>query len=177
MPGLTSAICRTIQSTAEDITLTKEFLQHRCFSSIYHATKYQILMSQLWCGLALSSNSKALFTSNQKLHCLLQYVTGEETRVIQGFTNDRTGFLLSLKRLLKYLFGQKLRKAQAHVSRITKQRQITSGYVQGWMEYCYTISDYLITLKQLGNEWDLYSTDVPRKAIRRLPSKFYNRWG
>ena len=88
-------------------------------------------MSQLWCGLALSSNSKALFTSNQKLHYLLQYVTGEETRVIQGFTNDRTGFLLSLKRLLKYLFGQKLRKAQAHVSRITKRRQITSGYVQG----------------------------------------------
>ena len=56
--------------------------EHGCFNRICYAAKYQILMSHLWYGLNLSSISKALFTSNQKLHYLQQYVTGEETRAI-----------------------------------------------------------------------------------------------
>ena len=45
------------------------------------------------------------------------------------------------------------------------------------LEFNYTISDCLITLHQLNYESDINSTDLLRQAIRRLPSKFYRRWG
>lgn len=72
-------------------------------------------------------------TSNQKLHYLQQQAT-REAQVIQGFANNRIGYVLSLK-LLKYLFEQKSRVAQVHLSRINRGKLITSSDDQGLAEY------------------------------------------
>ena len=38
------------------------------------------------------------------------------------------------------------------------------------------MSDCVVALKQLNYVYELHSTDVLRQTIRRLPSKFHNRW-
>lgn len=48
------------------------------------------------------------FIINKKLHYLQQHVTRETKRAIQGFENDRRGYILLFKKL-KYIFGQKSR--------------------------------------------------------------------
>ena len=44
------------------------------------------------------------------------------------------------------------------------------------MEYCYTISDCIVALSQLNYTTDLFSSDILRKVIRRLPPKFHGKW-
>ena len=38
------------------------------------------------------------------------------------------------------------------------------------------MSDCVVALKELNYVYDMHSTDVLRQTIRRLPSKFHNRW-
>lgn len=84
--------------------------------------------------------------------------------------------LWTLAQKVKYIFGQKSRIAQTHLSKVTRGIQITNNDDQCLLEYYYTVSDSLVTLTQLGFESDLYSTDIIRQALRRPPSKFYSRW-
>ena len=84
--------------------------------------------------------------------------------------------MFSLKRL-KFIFGQRPRIAQAHLSKVTRGKPTGNDDDAGLLEYYYTISDCLVTLKQLNYQSDLYSTDILRQAIRRLPSKFHVKWG
>ena len=110
------------------------------------------------------------------MHYLQQHVTGEAKRAIHGLSTDKRGYVLFLKRL-KYTFGQRSRIAQAYLAKITRGKQISKDDDKCLLEFYYTISDCLITLNQLNHESDINSTDVLRQAIRRLPSKFYGRWG
>ena len=110
------------------------------------------------------------------MHYLQQHVTDEARRAIHGLSTDKRGYVLSLKRL-KYNLGQRSRIAQAHLAKITRGKQISKDDDKDLIELYYTISDCLITLHQLNYESDINSTDVLCQAIRRLPSKFYERWG
>ena len=119
-------------------------------------------------------HDQSYLNKSQKLHYLQQHVTGETRRAIHGLSTDKRGYVLSLKRL-KYTFGQRSRIAQAHLSKITRVKEIIKDDDKGLLEFYYTISDCLITLHQLNYKSDTNSTDVLRQAIRRLPSKFYGR--
>ena len=115
-------------------------------------------------------------SNTQKLHYLQQHVSGIAKRAILGFANDERGYVLSLKRL-KYSFGQKSRIVEAHLTKVTKGKQIANDDDKGLLEFYYSLSDCLITLRQLDYESDIYSVDTLRQVIRRLPNKFYVRWG
>ena len=119
-------------------------------------------------------NDQCYLNNSQKLHYLQQHVTGEARRAISGLPNGKRGHVLSLKRL-KYTFRQRSRIAQARLEKITRGKQI-SKTDKGLLEFYYTISDCLITLHQLNYDSNINSADVLRKAIRRLPYKFYERW-
>ena len=88
----------------------------------------------------------------------------------------REDTFFSLKRL-KYKFGEKSRIAEAHLTKVTKSKQIANDYDKGLIEFYYSLSNCIITLCQLNYKSDIYSTDTLRQTIRRLPSKFYSRWG
>ena len=121
-------------------------------------------------------HSRSFLSDPQKLTYLHQHLIGEAKRVVQGLANDQRGYVFSLKRL-KFIFGQRPRIPQAHLSKVTRGKRIGNDDDAGLLEYYYTISDCLVTLKQLNYQSDLYSTDILRQAIRRLPSKFHAKWG
>ena len=121
-------------------------------------------------------HNQSFISDAQKLTYLHQHLLGEAKRSVQGFANDQRGYVFSLKRL-KFIFGQRPRIAQAHLSKVTRGKPISNDDDAGLLEYYYTISDCLVTLKQLNYQSDLYSTDILRQAIRRLPSKFHSKWG
>ena len=121
-------------------------------------------------------HSRSFLSDPQKLTYLHQHLTGEAKRAVQGFANDQRGYVFSLKRL-KFIFGQHPRIAQTHLSKVTRGKPTGNDDDAGSLEYYYTISDCLVTLKQLNYQSDLYSTDILRQAIRRLPSKFHAKWG
>ena len=114
--------------------------------------------------------------NSRKLHYLQQHVSGIAKTAILGFSNDERGYILSLKRL-KYKFGEKSRIAETHLTKVTKGKQIANDNDKGLIEFCYSLSDCVITLRQLNYKSDIYSTDTLRQTIRRLPNKFYARWG
>ena len=107
---------------------------------------------------------KSYLNNSQKLHYLQQHVTGEARHAIHAMSTNKRGYILSLKRL-KYTFVQRSRIAQVHLAKITTGRQISKDDDQGLLEFCYTISNCLITLHQLNYESDINSTDVLRQAF------------
>ena len=114
--------------------------------------------------------------NSQKLHYLQQHVSGIAKRAILGFSNDERGYILSLKRL-KYEFGEKSRIAVAHLTKVTKGKQIPNDDDKDLIEFYYSLSDCIITLRQSNYESDIDSTGTLRRTIRRLPNKFHSRWG
>ena len=113
---------------------------------------------------------QAHLSNTEKMSYLLQHLEGEARRAVIGF-----GYVRALKRL-KYLFGQPSRVAQAHLSKVTKGKQIGNDDQEALSEYYYTINDCLVTLRRMCYFSDLYSTDVLRQAVRRLPSRLQERW-
>ena len=111
----------------------------------------------------------------QKRIYLLQHLSGEAKRSVQGYPENRSGYIGSLKRL-KFMFGQRSRIAQAALQRVTSGKTIGNDDQAGLVEYYYTISDCLITLKRLNYVSDLHSSDTLRQAVRRLPSRLHNKW-
>ena len=68
---------------------------------------------------------------------LEQHVSGIAKRAILGLSSDKRGYILSLKRL-KYKFWEKSYIAEAHLTK-------------GLMKFYYSISDCIITLRQLSH--------------------------
>ena len=96
-------------------------------------------------------------------------------RATQVFWTNKNGYILALKRL-KYMFGLKFQISQASISKLTWGKLISNDDDKSLIRYYYTTSDCVAALKQLNCVYDLHSTDVLRQTIRRLPSKFHNRW-
>ena len=111
----------------------------------------------------------------QKRTYLLQYLKGEPKRAVQGYGNDKYGYYNSLKRL-KYMFGQREAIAQVILNKITRGKQIANHDVDELNKFYYTISDCLHTLRRMRYFSDLYSSDVLRQAVQRLPYWLKNKW-
>ena len=112
----------------------------------------------------------------RKSTLLLQHLEGEAKRSVQGYPNDANGYVLSLKRL-KFLFGQKNKIAQAFLMRVTQGKEIQDDDENALSELYYSISDCLVTLKQLNYASDMYSSDTLRQVVLRLPQRMRNKWG
>ena len=106
---------------------------------------------------------------------LLQHLEGEAKRAVQCFSNDKVGYIMALKRL-KYMFDLKLRLCQAYIQKMIRGKQIGNDDNKTLMEYYYTISDCIVALSQLNYTTDLFSSDILRQVIRRLPPKFHGKW-
>ena len=96
-------------------------------------------------------------------------------RATHVFWRNKNGYILALKRL-KYMFGLKSQISQASISKLTWGKLISNDDDKSLLRYYYTTSDCVAALKQLNCVYDLHSTDVLRQTIKRLPSKFHNRW-
>ena len=114
--------------------------------------------------------------NSQKLHSLQQHVSGILKRAILGFSNDEKRYILSLKRL-KHTFGQKSRIVEAHFTKVTKVKQIANDDDKGLIEFYYSLSDCITTLRQLNYESNIYGTDTLCQTIHYLSNKFYSQWG
>ena len=101
-------------------------------------------------------------------------VIGQARRAIHAYSNDKRGYIFSLRRL-KCVFGQKSKGAQAHLWKLSRGKKITSDDDIGLLDYYYTINNCLISLRLLQYESDLTSTKVLRQATRQLSSKRYIR--
>ena len=71
---------------------------------------------------------------SQKLHYLQQHVSGIAKRAILGFFNDEREYILSLKRF-KYKFWEKSRVTEAHLTRLTKGKQIANDDDKDLMDF------------------------------------------
>ena len=120
-------------------------------------------------------HSQPYLTDLQRKMYLMQHLQGEPKRALQCYGNDSYGYIQALKRL-KYMFGQKTIIAQAVISKITKGRQISNNDVDGLTKYYYVISDCLHTLKRMCYYSDLYSSDVLKQAVGRLPFRLAGKW-
>ena len=120
-------------------------------------------------------NDQPFLNNNQKFIYLIQHVEGEAKQALKVFSSNRSGYILALKRL-KYMFGQRSRISQAYINKLTQGKPISNDDENSLLEYYYTMSDYIIALKQLNYIYDLHSTDVLRRSIRKLPSKYHSRW-
>ena len=104
-------------------------------------------------------------TDIQKLTYLRQHLKGEPKKAINGFPNNKEGYLNSLKRL-KYMFGKKVIIAQTILSKVTKGKPIAWNDVDGLSNYYYQISDCLHTLDMMCYYSNLYSTDVYKASVK-----------
>ena len=59
---------------------------------------------------------------------------------------------------------------------MTRGKQIGNDDNKTSMEYYYTISDCIVALGQLNYTSDLFSYDILRHMIHRLPPKFHGKW-
>ena len=114
-------------------------------------------------------------TNIQRMTYLLQHLHVEAKRSVQGFTNDKAGYIAALQRL-KYIFEQKSKVAQAQLWNVIHGKSISNDDAVGLSEFYYTISDCLVNLHQLNYQSDLYSSNVLRQAVRRLPTKLHGKW-
>ena len=75
------------------------------------------------------------------------------------------------------MFGQKSVIAKATLTSVTRGKQIESDDRAGLEEFYYSISDCLVTLRQLNYASDVFSSDTLRSAAKRLPNRLHYKWG
>ena len=122
----------------------------------------------------LVHNEKHL-NGTRKSAFLIQHLTDEAKRSVKGLPNNWRGYVLALKRL-KFLFGDKSKIAEAIIYKMTRGKPINNDDRKGLTDYYYTISDCLVILKQLNYVSDLYSSDVLRRAVGKLPRRLHLKW-
>ena len=59
---------------------------------------------------------------------------------------------------------------------MTRGKQIGNGDNKSLMEYFYAISDCIVALGQFNYTFNLFSSDILRQVIHRLPTKFQGKW-
>ena len=114
--------------------------------------------------------------SFQKHAHLIQNLRGEPLKAVRGFNSNYEGYVQSLQRL-KYMFGNRSLVAQATIQRLVSGKQLENNDVKGLNDYYYTLSHCMNTLKKMRYYADMYSSDVLRQALKRLPPYLLRRWG
>ena len=79
--------------------------------------------------------------------------------------------------MIKYKYWQKPGITEAHLTKVTKGKQIASDEDKGSIELCYSLSNCLITLRQLNYESNIYRADTLCQTTLRLSNKFYSQCG
>ena len=113
--------------------------------------------------------------SFQKHTYLTQHLKGEALKSIEGFSNDNQGYVNSLKKL-KYLFGNKVVVAQSVIQKITKYRQVPEYDTKALANFYFEISTCLNTLLKMNYVADIYSTDLLRQTLSKLPMYLQRKW-
>ena len=111
----------------------------------------------------------------QKHTYLIQHLTGEPRKATDGFPNSADGYIATLKRL-KYMFGNQSLVAQATIQKGTSGGQISDYDNKALTEFYYSVSACLNTLIKMNYTADIYSTDVLRQTLRRLPPNLLRKW-
>ena len=111
----------------------------------------------------------------QKRTYLIQHLVGEPKKAIEGFANDADGYIASLKRL-KYFFGNPSLVAQATIQKVINGNQLPEYDLKALTEFYYSLSTCLNTLTKMKYTADIYSTDVLRQTLRRLPNHLLRKW-
>ena len=111
----------------------------------------------------------------QKRTYLTQHLKGEALRSIEGFANDDHGYVNSLKKL-KYLYGNKVLVAQSVIRKITKFRQVADSDSKSLANFYFEISTCLNTLLKMNYVADVYSTDLLRQILSKLPMYLQRKW-
>ena len=105
----------------------------------------------------------------QKLTYLMQHLIGEPTKAVDGFAKDVHGYISSLKQI-KYIFGNPCVVAQATIQKVTHGGQISDTDQKSLTDFYYAVSSCLNTLTKMNYTADIYSTDVLRQTLRKLPN-------
>ena len=137
---------------------------HGCYNKTYHVLKY-LLLNLKMCIIIFTWTETTLLTATRFKDSKESYI-----RLLQWREK-----ILSLKRL-KYKFAKESRIAETHLTKITKSKQIANDDDKGLIEFYYSLSDCVITLRQLNYESDTYSADTLCQTIHRFSNKFYARW-
>ena len=74
------------------------------------------------------------------------------------------------------MFGQRSRISQTYIAKLTRGKVISNDDDKSLLEFYYTISDCVVALNQLKYIHDLHSSNAVRQALRRLSSKYHNKW-
>ena len=74
-------------------------------------------------------------------------------------------------------FGEKSPLAEAHLTKVTKGKQIANDDGKDLIKFYYSLCDCIVAPHQLNYEFNIYSTDTLLQIVRRFPNKFYWGWG
>ena len=113
--------------------------------------------------------------SFQKRTYLTQHLKGEALKSVEGFSNDNQGYVSSLQKL-KYLFGNKVVVAQSVIRKITKGRQVPEDDSKALANFYFEIAACLNTLEKMNYLADIYSTDLLRQTLSKLPVYLQRKW-
>ena len=113
--------------------------------------------------------------SFQKHTYLKQHLKGEPLKSVEGFSNDDQGYINTLK-TLKYLFGNKVVVAQSVIQKITKHKQVPESDTKALANFYFEISTCLNTLLKMNYVADIYSTDLLRQTLSKLPLYLQRKW-
>ena len=94
----------------------------------------------------------------------------EPLKAVRGFSYDFQSYVSSLKRL-KYLYGQPIKVAQAHLAKIMKGKQTADDDETKLSEFFFSISDCLSALEKMNYQTELYSVSVLQQVLKRLPQR------
>ena len=113
--------------------------------------------------------------SFQKHIYLTQHLKAEPAKAVAGYSNDSEGYVNTLKRL-KYMFGDPALVAHATIQKVVSGKQLANDDPNSLKEFYYSLSACLNTLRKMNYTADIYSTDVLRQTLARLPSKLLQKW-
>ena len=77
---------------------------------------------------------------------------------------------------IKYMFHQRSRISQAYIAKLTRGKPISNDDDKSLLEFYYTMSECVVVLSQLKYIHNLHSSTFLRQALRKLPSKYHNKW-
>lgn len=119
---------------------------------------------------------KQVYLTDEQRHMYLQdHLSGEPKTAVKCYSDDRKGYVSALK-ALKFMFGQRSNIAQATLAKVTHGKPVQDDDTNSLTDFYYTVTECLVTLKQLNYVSDLHSSDTLRQTVRRLPTGMQKKW-
>ena len=110
----------------------------------------------------------------QRMFYLKQHRERDTELSVRGFSHDSEGYVSALK-WLKFLFGQRTKLAQVHLTKVTTGKAIQNDDIKGLTEFYYCISDCVNALTNMRYFSYLGNIDILHQTIRQLPQSLLNK--